>query len=449
MQRLIEWLRRLRPSRSPAETAGFSAGETRAPARFPLPIALTALSTLGTIAFLGFSVATQALADPNIALPRTGIQADELAVLVNEDDPLSVRVAEYYQQARNIPEENIIRLRFPPGRSALPAPEFAALKTEIDRRTPSRVQAYAVAWTQPYRVGCMSLTSALAFGFDDKYCSSACGPTAASRYFNEASTRPFYDFQMRPAMMLAGASFEQVKALIDRGVAADHSMPGGTAYLLETSDAARSVRAGGFKEAQEELRAAFAVEILKADALKERKDVMFYFTGQSSVAALETLDFLPGALADHLTSFGGQLTDSKQMSSLRWLEAGATASYGTVVEPCNHLQKFPMPGVAMFHYLQGATAIEAYWKSVFWPGEGVFIGEPLARPFAPRLTDGLAGPRLLQAFSPRAAGWRVEQAESPMGPYRPLPRGLALHPGKNQVRIDIPAGNGKYLRFVR
>jgi hypothetical protein len=25
--------------------------------------------------------------------------------------------------------------------------------------------------------------------------------------------------------------------------------------------------------------------------------------------------------------------------------------------------------------------IEAYWKSVAWPGQGIFIGEPLARPF--------------------------------------------------------------------
>ena len=31
------------------------------------------------------------------------------------------------------------------------------------------------------------------------------------------------------------------------------------------------------------------------------------------------------------------------MSALDWLESGATASYGTVSEPCNHLQKFPHP----------------------------------------------------------------------------------------------------------
>jgi hypothetical protein len=82
------------------------------------------------------------------------------------------------------------------------------------------------------------------------------------------------------------------------------------------------------------------------------------------------------------------------MSSLRWLEAGATASYGTVSEPCNHWQKFPNPTVLLKHYVQGNSAIEAYWKPA-WPGreeksglQGAsrrsdsFIGEPLAaRPY--------------------------------------------------------------------
>jgi hypothetical protein len=28
--------------------------------------------------------------------------------------------------------------------------------------------------------------------------------------------------------------------------------------------------------------------------------------------------------------------------------------------------------------------LEAYWKSVAMPGQGLFLGEPLARPFAGR-----------------------------------------------------------------
>jgi len=75
--------------------------------------------------------------------------------------------------------------------------------------------------------------------------------------------------------------------------------------------------------------------------------------------------------------FGG-----KQMSILRWLEAGATASYGTVVEPCAFPQKFPHPAIVIDRYTRGEALIEAYWKSVAWPGQGLFVGEPLATPYA-------------------------------------------------------------------
>jgi uncharacterized protein (TIGR03790 family) len=123
------------------------------------------------------------------------------------------------------------------------------------------------------------------------------------------------------------------------------------------------------------------LEILNADAISLKSDVMFYFTGLANVSGLETNRFLPGAVADHLTSLGGLLTDSSQMSSLRWLEAGATGSYGAVVEPCNVTAKFPNVGLMMQHYLAGETLIEAYWKSVAMPAQGIFIGEPLARPW--------------------------------------------------------------------
>ena len=75
---------------------------------------------------------------------------------------------------------------------------------------------------------------------------------------------------------------------------------------------------------------------------------------------------------------------SGQATALDWIASGATASHGSVSEPCNHLQKFPHPQWLLLHYLQGSTAIEAYWKSVLWPQQSLFVGEPLAAPFARR-----------------------------------------------------------------
>jgi len=227
----------------------------------------------------------------------------------------------------------------------------------------------------------MSITTAFAFGYDPAFCADGCKPTRPSSYFNSRATLPFTELNIRPTMSIAATSFDQAKALIDRGVQSDGSFPFGTAYLLSTSDTARSVRRKWYPIVEAMFRDRLNVRELQQDALMNKNDVLFYFVGKESVEGLETLRFVPGAIADHLTSAGGVLTGGSQMSALRWLEAGATASYGTVTEPCNYLQKFPHPAVVIGHYLEGETLIEAYWKSVNMPGQGIFVGEPLATPF--------------------------------------------------------------------
>src|SRR5579863_2077990 len=121
---------------------------------------------------------------------------------------------------------------------------------------------------------------------------------------------------------------------------------------------------------------------LSTPITKDLPAAIAYFTGAVRVEEMEHIRFLPGAIADHLTSTGGVLAGGSQMSALAWLDQGATASYGSVSEPCNSLQKFPNVDVLLRHYARGETVLEAYWKSVEMPGQGLFIGEPLARPYA-------------------------------------------------------------------
>ncbi|MBS0424872.1 MAG: TIGR03790 family protein [Proteobacteria bacterium] len=414
----------------------------------PIPICLKPEKWFPVfLALIMFSVAFSAEAHPHISLPRTGLLPEDIAVIVNDDDPLSRQIGDYYQRARQIPKANVIHLRFPPERSTLTSTEFIKLKAKIDRLTPQHVQAFAVAWTAPYRVDCMSLTSALAFGFDKKYCSDKCEPTAPSPYFNASRLHPFDDYKIRPAMMLAGTTFTQVKDLIDRGIASDHTFPKGQAYLLSTSDKARNTRATTFAKTAKEFIGVFPVQVLEANFISQRRDVLFYFTGLTEVAMLDTLEFIPGALADHLTSAGGMLTDSPQMSSLRWLEAGATASYGTVVEPCSFPQKFPAPAVAMFHYAVGTSALEAYWKSVAWPGQGIFIGEPLAKPFAPLLREMSPGQFELKIFSPRTGRLRIEKSVSAAGPFKLASQPQAIRRGVNRFHFRFNEKTDGYLKL--
>lgn len=328
------------------------------------------------------------LAGSTSAGTSSSLGARELGVIVNDRDPLSIQIGNYYLLKRNIPVMNVIHVRIDPARATLGAKEFATLKAEIDRQAPAAVQAYALTWVRPYRVECMSITTAVAMGFDDEYCGEGCSTSRVSTYFNSNSRAPFADLHLRPTMSIAALDFQRAQALIDRGVASDGSAPRGTAYLVETQDDARNVRARLYGDARMLVGNAANVEIIAAARMRDRRDVMFYFIGATDVPELGTLQFLPGAVADHLTSFGGDLTGAKQMSSLRWLEAGATGSYGTVTEPCNITSKFPNPGLMMRRYLAGETLIEAYWKSVAMPGQGIFIGEPLATPYLPSRKSG-------------------------------------------------------------
>jgi uncharacterized protein (TIGR03790 family) len=311
---------------------------------------------------------------------RPGLQPGQLAIVVNDDEPNSVAIGAYYRKVRGIPKENVVHVRIPNRPHRLDAATFQILKEQIDDQLGPHIQAVLMVWTAPYAVECNSITAAYTLGFDGGQCVRTCAPGHPSRYFNAAASQPA-EAGLRLSMLLPTESVPKAKALIDRGLASGFRLQQASAYYLVTSEAARNTRVPYYPPPARLAAKKIATKVLKADVLEGADDIMVYQTGMAWVDKLDTLKFRPGALADHLTSLGGDLLGASQMSSLRWLEAGATASYGTVSEPCNHWQKFPHPGILLRHYVGGASAIEAYWKSVAWPAQGLFIGEPLAAPY--------------------------------------------------------------------
>ena len=313
---------------------------------------------------------------------RGRLDRRHLALVINAADPISLAIGNHYQKKRKIPPSQVIRIRLRPGRTEISPQDFKTIKRQVDLKTPAHVQAYALAWAAPYKVGCQSITTAFTFGLDQRNCASGCANTRVSSYYAKGYVRrPWNQLGIRPSMMLAATSPAEGRELIDRGVAADGTAPPGTAYIIHTGDYKRNVRSRYYPSILATASPSFQIKILQTDSLVGAKDVMAYFTGLAFVNNISTNHFRPGAVADHFTSFGGKLTDSPQMSAIRWLENGATGSYGTVVEPCNILGKFPNPGLLLAYYLRGDTLIESYWRSVAMPGQGVFIGEPLARPW--------------------------------------------------------------------
>ena len=326
-----------------------------------------------------------------LAVPRpTGhLTSKDVGLVINTADAYSVGIGEFYIQARQLTPSQVLRLELPV-KATLSPDEFNALAAAIAARFGASTQALVLAWTHPYAVACNSITGALALGFDAGLCQHSCAASKPSPYFNARTTRPYTDLKLRPSMLLAAPTLDAAKAMVRRGVAADGKLGlrGAApvdAYFVTTNDTARSARTPLFPPPGLMRPFGVDVHVEATQAIEGAQHVLLYQTGLASIDKLDTLRWVPGALADHLTSFGGQLDGgSGQMSALQWIASGATASYGTVSEPCAHPQKFPHPQVLLLNYVQGATAIEAYWKSVAWPQQGVFIGEPLAAPFSRR-----------------------------------------------------------------
>ncbi|WP_235835157.1 TIGR03790 family protein [Piscinibacter terrae] len=315
----------------------------------------------------------------------------DIGLVINTADPYSVEVGEFYIQARKLTPEQVLRVEFPVKASLTPE-EFEHLKTEIDARFNGGTQALALAWKMPYAVACNSITAAVTMGYDPTPCEQTrtCFTTKPSSYFDSRSLKPYSSFGMRLSMLLAATDVAGAKALIERGVVSDRSLlrrgaPSTNAYFVVTKDRDRNSRAPLFPPSGPIQGSGVVVRTERTQAIEGVEHLVLYETGAIQVDKLDTLKWVPGALADHLTSFGGQLDGkSGQMSILDWIASGATASYGTVSEPCAFQQKFPHPKVLLSSYLMGSTAIEAYWRSVAWPQQGLFIGEPLAAPFARR-----------------------------------------------------------------
>jgi uncharacterized protein (TIGR03790 family) len=342
---------------------------------------------------VGAIMLSAAAAQPSFMVPTTrGIKATQLGLVVNDKDPQSVEVGAAYVAARKIPVANVVHVSFARNVSVMSVADFSIAKAAMDTQLEGTdVQVLALAWTWPYRVDCMSVTSAFALGYNKTlYCKSGgtCSPTAATQYFNSSSVAPFTDFGIRPAMLLAGWSASAVIRTIATGVRSDGTRPNGNGYMYLTTDHVRSCRRVEFEKTAKIMAGELNMSVVNCSSgqcpnyMTGMSKILTYFESLTRVPNLTTNTFLPGAVGDTLTSYSGILTNtSGQMPCVEYLAAGATGSFGTVVEPCAFTEKFPDPSVMMPHYYSGDTLVEAYWKSVMWPGEGLFVGEPLANPW--------------------------------------------------------------------
>lgn len=181
-----------------------------------------------------------------------------------------------------------------------------------------------------------------------------------------------------------GLGVAEALTKLERSVAADGSRPDGTIYLLRNGDVRSTTREWAFASVVDELEAlGQAVALERGTIPKGKDDVVGAVIGIAGFdLAGDRVGVLPGAICEHLTSFGGVLRHGAGQTPLTaWLRAGAAGATGTVVEPYAIQDKFPTPFVQL-HYRRGATLIEAVWQSVAAPYQLLLVGDPLCAPWA-------------------------------------------------------------------
>jgi uncharacterized protein (TIGR03790 family) len=344
------------------------------------------LHTLLLTLLLLASTLIEAEAVPPPITRTTGLQPQNLGLIVNTDDPDSEAVVRQYLFWHPVPAQNVVRVSL--GREErITRQAFEAKYAVVQQKMPANVQFLGLAFRAPARVdGSNSITSAFARGFYARPAGQASwGLGYQNPYdYRQNHSEPYTRHGIRPAMMIAGGTPASTYALIERGAMAEDTAPQTNhGLLMLTTDSARQIRAIGAPPTQQ--FGPVTLRVFKGNRAPLRL-ATYYFQGLSRIPDLTLLRYRPGAWVDTLTSCAGMFDGcGGQVTVWQIIDAGATGSYGTVEEPYAQTGKFVDPDKFLKVYTDGYTLIEAAWRSVDFPYQGLFVGDPLTAPYGKRL----------------------------------------------------------------
>lgn len=328
-------------------------------------------------------------------------------VVVNTNSADSVELGGYYASQHGIPAHQICPVGIATGTVTLTSNQFFTLLRDpiqahlAAEHLAGQIDYVVLCGDLPTRVrNVEGVSASLFYGFHNApgYNEGGIGcnlplHTTNSYYRAERAFRSAAGWNNTNgwvAFHLLGTNLANAKQVVDRGAAAQSTFPAGGVYLYDLGDAARGVREQLFADTQ------FTFSSLPGlpmdctigpyyTSMSGKTNVLGYHDGYGTISGgiASNNTWLTGAYADHMTSCGGMLPDPclGQSTVLNWFGIGATASYGTVAEPCNYIAKFPDPFMG-YLYSRGFTVGEAYAMAVLAPYQGLFAGDPLAAPFA-------------------------------------------------------------------
>jgi uncharacterized protein (TIGR03790 family) len=347
-----------------------------------------------------------------------------VAIIINQDSTNSIQLGNYYREKRNIPPQNVFRIYWPGTNiqwslsdynNILLNPFVSALASH---GLTNQIDYVVLSMDIPYRIegdntgfNENSTTSALFYGFmsDDTPvppCHIAAG--SANLYANSEGI-----FRQTPPIsansnswlvtMITETSLAMAEQIINQGVLGDSTFPTNTVWLGKSGDVDRNVRFSAYDNVVFNTRLGTNCTVMRTNlTLAYFNSMLLGYQNGSYYYDILPLPFLvPGGFADSLTSYSGKIFEDTAGATtmLRFLNGGASGSYGTITEPCAYLQKFPDPQDYFFQS-RGFSLAECYYQSLVNPYQGLVVGEPLSAPFAQPATGswvGLASNAVLSA----------------------------------------------------
>ncbi|MFA7257057.1 MAG: TIGR03790 family protein [Kiritimatiellales bacterium] len=208
------------------------------------------------------------------------------------------------------------------------------------------------------------------------------GPKNPSRSFDMLSAG-LKEKMPLPSMMLGytgenGTDMDTVLHCIENGIQARQSGAAHPVLLVQTDDKARSgPREWQYAEVKTELKLRGGFAEIYTNQPSAQTNLLGVLTGAATVKPADFGTFIPGAFAEHLTSWSAEF-QKPQTKCTEWLKAGATVTAGMVTEPYNNWVKFPHARFFV-HYASGCSAMESFYQSILSPVQVLLLGDPLSQ----------------------------------------------------------------------
>ena len=189
---------------------------------------------------------------------------------------------------------------------------------------------------------------------------------------------------------LDGPSYNIVKGLIDKAIAAEQTGLKGIAYI----DSRGLTKDDLYGQFDQSLRDLATLTRLQTDLPVEEETTEKLFTpGSCPQTAIycgwyslkkyvDAFDFVDGAVGYHISSW--EAIDLRDPNSSQWCPAmltdGITATLGAVAEP--YLHAFPLPVAFFSELFKGSCLVEAFYHTnPFNSWQFLLLGDPLYTPF--------------------------------------------------------------------